>query len=108
MATKRCVAAGGNKSTIQVVEVDIIPISYVTNGATRVIVRVVGDLVDGYEEREPLTDEEDFQHFSKSPRLTKNPVTGIPPKGSSNEVTERIDSCRIGLALKAIFGIFRN
>jgi hypothetical protein len=44
LATERCIAAGGNKDTIEVVEVEVLPINYVTNGATQLVVRVVGDL----------------------------------------------------------------
>lgn len=50
LAKERCIAAGGQCNTVEIVEVDIIPMSYVTNGATRLIVRVVGDLSDGFEE----------------------------------------------------------
>ncbi|KAM3076099.1 hypothetical protein ACMFMG_006383 [Clarireedia jacksonii] len=44
LATERCIAAGGDKNTIEVVEVEVLPINYVTNGATQLVVRVVGDL----------------------------------------------------------------
>ncbi|KAN0115026.1 hypothetical protein V8E51_004570 [Hyaloscypha variabilis] len=50
LAIERCIAAGGNKRTIEIVEVETIPVSYVTNGATRLFVRVVADLVEGHEE----------------------------------------------------------
>ncbi|KUJ20906.1 uncharacterized protein LY89DRAFT_694593 [Mollisia scopiformis] len=93
LATKRCVTAGGNKATIEVVEVDVVPISYVTNGATRLVVRVVGDLVDGYEENhdEPSEEEQRFKDSSKSPRASRDSATGVPSKGSSYEVTEQVD-----------------
>jgi hypothetical protein len=93
LATKRCVAAGGKKETIQVVEVDVIPISYVTNGATRVLVRVVGDLVDGYEEQydESESDQRSFREPSKLLRFAENSARETPSKGSSYEVTEQLD-----------------
>lgn len=46
LAAERCITAGGNPHAIEIVEIDLVPISYVTNGATRVMVRVVSDLVD--------------------------------------------------------------
>ncbi|KAB8295723.1 hypothetical protein EYC80_008548 [Monilinia laxa] len=46
LAIQRCVAAGGDKKTIEVVEVDTLPINYVTNGSTQLVVRVVGDLLN--------------------------------------------------------------
>ncbi|KAA8567506.1 hypothetical protein EYC84_007982 [Monilinia fructicola] len=45
LAIQRCVAAGGDEKTIEVVEVDTLPINYVTNGSTQLVVRVVGDLL---------------------------------------------------------------
>lgn len=93
LATKRCVAAGGNHETIQVVEVDVIPISYATDGATRVLVRVVGDLVDGYEEQydESETDQQNFRDPGKTPRVSRNQQNGTSSKGSSYGVTEQVD-----------------
>jgi hypothetical protein len=49
-AIEECVAAGGSRKTIEIVEVETVPVSYTTNGATRLFVRVVADLVEGYEE----------------------------------------------------------
>lgn len=48
----RCVSAGGCRSTLEVVEIELIPVSYATNGATRLIVRVVADLSEGYDDQE--------------------------------------------------------
>lgn len=59
LAVERCVSAGGNPRAVEIVEVDLIPMSYVTNGATRVVVRVVSDLVEG---QNSVTREEDFLH----------------------------------------------
>ncbi|QSZ30456.1 hypothetical protein DSL72_000010 [Monilinia vaccinii-corymbosi] len=46
LAIQRCVSAGGDENTIEIVEVDTLPISYVTNGSTQLVVRVVGDLLN--------------------------------------------------------------
>lgn len=48
LAIKRCVAAGGDRTTAEVVEIDYLPISYVSNGATRITVRVVADPDDSF------------------------------------------------------------
>lgn len=91
LATKRCQAAGGNKATIQVVEVDVVPLSYVTNGATRILVRAVGDLVDGYEEGydESESDQQSFREPDGIPK-SKDSIHETS-KGSSYEVIEQVD-----------------
>ncbi|EIN06702.1 Hydantoinase/oxoprolinase [Punctularia strigosozonata HHB-11173 SS5] len=43
-AIERAVAAGAKKHTVKVVEVENLPVQYVTNKATRIIVRAVGEL----------------------------------------------------------------
>ena len=43
-AIEECVAAGGSRKTIEIVEVEAVPVLYTTNGATRLFVRVVADL----------------------------------------------------------------
>jgi hypothetical protein len=93
LAIQRCVDAGGSKSTIEVVEVDVVPISYVTNGATQLYVRVVGDLVEGYEET--FDSPEQLLHndiFQKSDLITTTPI-GVADfhKGSSYDVIKHID-----------------
>lgn len=50
LAHERCVAAGGDGDTIEIVDIETIPLSYITNGATRLAVRVVGDLLNYSEE----------------------------------------------------------
>ncbi|KAI9738151.1 MAG: hypothetical protein M1818_005580 [Claussenomyces sp. TS43310] len=50
LATERCIAAGGDIATVEIVEIEVVPVSYTTNGATKIAVRVVGDLIDGHEE----------------------------------------------------------
>lgn len=59
LAAKRCIAAGGDPNAVEIVEVDLVPISYVTNGATRVMVRVVSDLI---ESQDAITFEEENLH----------------------------------------------
>ncbi|TVY45805.1 putative D-/L-hydantoinase subunit A [Lachnellula occidentalis] len=96
LAIERCVAAGGNKNTIEVMEIDIVPISYVTNGATKLQVRVVGDLLEGYEEDfdlpESLLDGEVFrkEDLIIVPKKLSEDVNSIS-KASSYDVVEQVD-----------------
>ncbi|TVY51163.1 putative D-/L-hydantoinase subunit A [Lachnellula cervina] len=96
LAIERCVAAGGNKKTIEVMEVDVLPISYVTNGATKLLVRVVGDLLEGYEENfdlpESLLDGEIFrkEDLKIIPNKLSEDGNSIS-KASSYDVVEQID-----------------
>ncbi len=94
LAQERCVAAGGNPSTFEIVEIEVIPMSYVTNGATRLIVRVVGDLLEGFEESEddgaisPI--EGSFEELPELPggiSEQEYPDT----KGSSYDIVEQVD-----------------
>ncbi|KAL5326983.1 hypothetical protein ACEPPN_004672 [Leptodophora sp. 'Broadleaf-Isolate-01'] len=96
LAIERCVAAGGNSKTIEVVEVDAVPVSYVTNGATRLLVRVVGDLLEGYEETHSSPDSpvnsDAFETLSISPlRKIYTDESSATTKGSSYEIAEHID-----------------
>ncbi|KAG4420786.1 hypothetical protein IFR04_006066 [Cadophora malorum] len=96
IAIERCVAAGGNSKTIEVVEVDAVPVSYVTNGATRLLVRVVGDLVEGYEETHSSPDSPITSDALEKPsipflRKANTGDSSAATKGSSYEVTEHID-----------------
>jgi len=94
LAQERCVVAGGNPSTIEIVEIDVVPMSYVTNGATRLIVRVVGDLLDGFEESEddgavsPIEDS-----FMELPELPSGISEQEDPdtKASSYDIVEQVD-----------------
>ncbi|KAF9256832.1 Hydantoinase/oxoprolinase [Marasmius fiardii PR-910] len=43
-AKRKCVEKGAKKDTVEVVEVQVLPVAYVTNQATRIIVRVVGEV----------------------------------------------------------------
>ncbi|TVY30036.1 putative D-/L-hydantoinase subunit A [Lachnellula hyalina] len=96
LATERCVAAGGNKNSIKVMEVDVVPISYVTNGATKLLVRVVGDLLEGYEENfhlpESLLDGEIFrkEDLEIIPNGLSKDANYIS-KTSSYDVVEQLD-----------------
>jgi hypothetical protein len=96
LAIERCVAAGGNKKTIEVVEVESVPISYVTNGATRLLVRVVGDLLDGYAETfdspEALLHGETFRKADlKIIPTGLSDDTNAISKGDSYDIIDRID-----------------
>lgn len=96
LAIERCVAAGGNSKTIEIVEVDAVPVSYVTNGATRLLVRVVGDLVEGYEETHSSPDSplssDTLERLSISPlRKVDSEESSATTKGSSYEITEHVD-----------------
>lgn len=77
-------------------EIDVVPISYVTNGATRLLVRVVGDLVDGYEETfdcpEALLGGEIFRKADLKilPNGISEDVNAIS-KGDSYDIIDRID-----------------
>ena len=78
------------------VEIDIVPISYVTNGATKLLVRVVGDLLEGYEENfdspESLLDGETFrkEYLKIIPNKLSEDVNSIS-KGSSYDIVEQVD-----------------
>ena len=96
LAIQRCVAAGGSKKTIEVVEIDVVPVSYVTNGATRLLVRVVGDLLEGYEESSDDTPE----HLLNGETFSKSDLVSIIPNGvkenaiskaSCYDVVEQVD-----------------
>ncbi len=96
LAIDRCIAAGGNRDTIEVVEVDVIPVSYVTNAATRILVRVVGDLVEGSERTSDSS-----SLLTEGTSAEENPIlsppTSIPEedstakKNSSYEVVQQFD-----------------
>ncbi|PQE32022.1 hypothetical protein CJF32_00001628 [Rutstroemia sp. NJR-2017a WRK4] len=97
LATERCIAAGGNKDTIEVVEVDVLPINYVTNGATQLVVRVVGDLRHTDAESrimKPLPEqdwakvERPDSGYSDSPFDDDNLLNG---KASTYEISEDVD-----------------
>jgi hypothetical protein len=79
------------------VELETTPVSYVTNGATRLYVRVVGDLVDKYEEPQdvsgPLFAGDAF-HKSVNFYSLPNGVFEDPSmisKGSSYDIIGHID-----------------
>jgi hypothetical protein len=97
LAIQRCVAAGGNSKTIEIVEVDVVPVSYVTNGATRLLVRVVGDLVEGYEETTEPTDASLQDRAFQKGELTNSLPNGIVEdlstisKASTYDVSKQID-----------------
>ncbi|KAH8663399.1 hypothetical protein BGZ60DRAFT_470898 [Tricladium varicosporioides] len=96
LAIERCIAAGGNQKTIELVEVDAVPVSYSTNGATRILVRVVGDLVEGRDKGRESP--EDILGGFAPRRDTTTKATkdfmkddlGVG-KGDSYEVVEQVD-----------------
>ncbi|ORY06158.1 hypothetical protein BCR34DRAFT_490386 [Clohesyomyces aquaticus] len=99
LALEKCILAGGKRETAEVVEVDIVPISYVTNGATRLIVRVVADL---WEDDEPGCRDEksqatyiphvlDAQDESQVPHKDTSEVKHATQKASTYEVTALVD-----------------
>jgi hypothetical protein len=79
-----------------VVEIDNVPISYVTNGATKLLVRVVGDLVDSHEENfdspESLLDGETFRKADLDiiPNGLSKDANSVS-KGSSYDIIEQVD-----------------
>jgi hypothetical protein len=97
LAREICVASGGIRSSIEIVEVDVVPMSYVTNGATRLIVRVVGDLMDDLGETERLqAADPNNDSLLKSRRLSgswNDPLESLTSnaKGSSYDILESID-----------------
>jgi hypothetical protein len=97
LAIERCIAAGGNKRTIELVEVETVPVSYVTNGATRLFVRVVGDLVEGYEEHQGSSQPHPNGDAYRKPTDFSSLRNGIPndnslmSKGSSYDIVEQVD-----------------
>ncbi len=75
---------------------DVTPVSYVTNGATRLFVRVVGDLVEEVEELNDSSLPLNSDAFHKASNLSSLPAIIIKDlslisKSSSYDTTERID-----------------
>ena len=46
VATGRAVAAGANADSVEIVEVEEVPLAYLPGNATRIMVKAVGDLVE--------------------------------------------------------------
>jgi hypothetical protein len=91
LAADRCVAAGGDRNTAEVVEIESIPISYTTNGATRLIVRVVADLSDdhpGFAEEHSSSIPDTFSIKSDH---TKGDADAVDSKASSYELLDQLD-----------------
>lgn len=78
-----------------VVEVDVVPVSYVTNGATRILVRVVGDLLEGYKEAPRSSSTSlDREDFHKAIAIVPDEVPKESPatsKGSSYDIVKQTD-----------------
>lgn len=94
LAIERCVAAGGDRKTIEVVEIDVIPVSYTMNGAADIFVRVVGDLVDdddvAPDSPEEILQGEMFYRADLFP-VTSSSGNEDMSKGASYDLIERID-----------------
>ncbi|KAL3420969.1 hydantoinase [Phlyctema vagabunda] len=86
IAIDRCVASGGDIKTIEVVEIEVVPVSYVTNGATRVLVRVVGDLLEEYDDSNEPTETQYRRDEFRKPLMDDILING---KGSTYEVEEK-------------------
>lgn len=93
LAIEKCVAAGAKRETIEVVEVEAVPISYVTNGATQLYVRVIGDMAEGYEETVELAESPFPGGSSPSSGLVSTIPSGVSDahKGSSYNIAQQID-----------------
>ncbi|KAK2030244.1 hypothetical protein LX32DRAFT_559167 [Colletotrichum zoysiae] len=85
VAADRCIGAGGNRDTLEVVEIESIPISYVTNGATRLIVRVVADLSDVHED----SGEDDLKIDTSASSETE--TNAVDSKASSYDIVDQLD-----------------
>lgn len=100
LAIERAVSAGAKRDTIEISEVDAIPISYVAN-QVRVLARAVGDFSPESvsEDAAAVIEEEEEEHYqevakeeasadedaapeidvdSYRPKVVKNPETGVP------------------------------
>lgn len=87
MAAERCIRAGGDPHAVEIVEVDLVPVSYVTNGATRVMVRAVSDLV--VESQGIITPAEEIVHLEMSSGR-RCPIE-TEDKASNYEVISEVD-----------------
>lgn len=76
---------------------ETVPVSYVTNGATRLFVRVVGNLVEGYEEPQnsilPFLNGDAYRKPIKLSSLPNGLFSELPLmlKGSPDEIPEHVD-----------------
>ncbi|KAK7032883.1 hypothetical protein R3P38DRAFT_2618769 [Favolaschia claudopus] len=61
LAVSKAVAAGAEPTTIAVAEVNVLPVQYVTNQATRIIVKAIGDLAIRDEYNVPQTINDEYQ-----------------------------------------------
>lgn len=43
-ATEKTIAAGANPDTVQIVDVEEVPLAYLPGNATRIMIKAVGDL----------------------------------------------------------------
>ncbi|TFK65188.1 DUF917-domain-containing protein [Pluteus cervinus] len=66
IAIERAITAGADKGTVRVVEINVFPIQYVTNQATRIIVRAVGQLASAVTHLKADSDDTEDEHLSDS------------------------------------------
>lgn len=96
-ATQRCMQAGAAASEIEVIEIDVVPMSYVDNGAYRLVVRVVGDLDNEAPDDEVVDELEDLEDDVQTDELRSTNISAdlqrpdTIPKALSYEVTEAVD-----------------
>lgn len=94
LAIERCVAAGGDRDTIEIVEVEAVPVSYTMNGSTELFVRVVGDLANNEESSESAEEIVLSDAFFEADISLRQPSAlsiSESTKGSSYDITDRID-----------------
>jgi hypothetical protein len=89
------VEAGGSEKTIEVVEVDEVPMSYVNNQAYRLVVRVVGDLLEGFkddsEDSDSLLDDVDISLVKLGTSFEVSQDPDFVSKGASYDILEHVD-----------------
>lgn len=92
LAIERCVAAGGDIATIETVEIAIVPVSYTTNGAAQIALRVVGDLLDSHDEAVDTSDHSSLcGAFLAFQELTNSKVDQQDSKASSYQVLNPVN-----------------
>ncbi|KAK7058791.1 hypothetical protein VNI00_001415 [Paramarasmius palmivorus] len=81
-AKKKCVEAGAKPESVKVVEVQVLPVQYVTNQATRLIVRAIGEIGDSASDRLVVfQDDNDVGEDIDAPEKTSStPPPSITPK----------------------------
>ncbi|KAL0061493.1 hypothetical protein AAF712_011716 [Marasmius tenuissimus] len=92
-AKAKCVQKGGKEGTIEIVEVQVLPVAYVTNQATRIIVRVVGEIGDTTgtaDDQKSGTDEGDIESEVEEAKEEEEKSVETPAEQALEE-EEKID-----------------